>query len=145
MTSPAWTNQVLGNSVTIVSRGDRPGYESTFVRSNIYNFYVDSLSVEPQGIFTNNPVWVTITNQTTNTLIYWTIDGSKPSPSNPAATTPFPQNKTSNLPTRRGKEVFSSPAHQCSVSHIRLTGRPVHHTALLRGLPTAALGGPQVS
>ncbi len=125
-TGPVWTDRTLGSNVTIVARGFRDGFTPTFVRSNVYKFFVSSLDVSPSGIFTNNPVQVTITNATTNTLIYWTIDGSVPVATNPKAalyTGPF-MLATNGLLRSAGYKNGYTPTEAFSESFFLQVSRP---------------------
>ncbi len=72
----------LNASGVLKAQAFKNGYLDSATTTNVFTFTVSSPVITPVGAITNNAVTVSLATATTNALIYWTIDGSEPSPTN---------------------------------------------------------------
>src|SRR6185369_3163141 len=86
-TEPATTNGflysgsfVLGTNGTLQVKGFKNGFSDSQTVSNNFNLIVANPVISPAGAITNNTVNITLTSLTTDARLYWTIDGTVPSP-----------------------------------------------------------------
>jgi hypothetical protein len=73
---------VLGTNGTLQVKGFKNGFVDSQTVSKAFNLMVASPTISPAGATTNNAVRVTLSSTTALAQLYWTIDGTEPSPTN---------------------------------------------------------------
>jgi hypothetical protein len=73
---------VLGTNGTLQVKGFKNGFIDSQPVSKAFNLTVANPRILPTGATTNNAVRVTLTSATVLAQLYWTIDGTEPSPTN---------------------------------------------------------------
>lgn len=75
--SPVWTDRAVVNG-TLRLKAFKENYTATRTITNIFKFTVSDPVLSPATATTNTPVEVTITSETEDALIYWTIGDQPP-------------------------------------------------------------------
>src|SRR4029453_17247529 len=73
---------VLGTNGTLQVKGLKNGFVSSQTISGNFSLTVANPVISPAGAITNNTVKVALTSATAGAQLYWTLDGTDPSPSN---------------------------------------------------------------
>ncbi len=68
------------NAVTLLYKAYSPDYEASQIVSNSFTFFVADLVATPASASDVNPVTITVAEPTDNARVYWTTDGSEPTP-----------------------------------------------------------------
>jgi Chitobiase/beta-hexosaminidase C-terminal domain len=81
---PAATSLTLaggsGDAVTLLYKAYSPDYEASQIVSNSFTFFVADPASTPASASDVNPVTITVAEATDNARVYWTTDGSEPTP-----------------------------------------------------------------
>ncbi|MBI3415408.1 MAG: chitobiase/beta-hexosaminidase C-terminal domain-containing protein [Verrucomicrobia bacterium] len=72
----------LGTNGTLLVKAFKSGFLESEVASAVFDLTVATPVLVPLGSVANNPVTVTLTSATTGAELYWTIDGTEPTPTN---------------------------------------------------------------
>jgi sugar lactone lactonase YvrE len=109
--SPPWTNRVYGQTGPLVLRAFRDGFTPSPISSNNFTFFVAPVGIAPNGATANNDVPVTFFTETAGAELYWTIDGTDPSPTNGTRYTgPFALGTNGTLKVRGFKNGYVASA-----------------------------------
>ena len=68
----------ISKNGTLKAKAFKAGYADSAIASAIFNLAVSDPVITPNGTNSNNDVFITITNATPGSSIYWTINGSEP-------------------------------------------------------------------
>lgn len=100
----------LGKTCTIKAKGFRDGFQSSYAPSASYEFIVWEPYIFPNGATNDNPLQVTLSSPTIGASIFWTLDGSTPTPlSNPAVNgVPFTLATSGQLTAKAFKDGYTS-------------------------------------
>lgn len=71
-------SMVISNSGPFQVRGFRTGYKESDVVSNTFNFFVANPVIKPPGLSSSNQVEITLSSDTKQAELFWTIDGTEP-------------------------------------------------------------------
>ncbi|MBI2924442.1 MAG: chitobiase/beta-hexosaminidase C-terminal domain-containing protein [Verrucomicrobia bacterium] len=80
---------VLAQNGTLKARAFRDGFVVSEIVSADFNLSVGDPTISPNGATSNNEVTVTLATGTTDTKLYWTIDGSAPTEASTLYAGPF--------------------------------------------------------
>src|SRR6185369_14558287 len=73
---------ILGTNGTLKVRGFKNGYLNSQLANAVFNLAVGNPVIVPSGLATNNTVVVRLISATPQARLYWTLDGTEPSPTN---------------------------------------------------------------
>ena len=71
---------MLGTNGTLQVKAFKNGFVDSQTVSNGFNLTVANPVISPAGASTNNTLNVTLTSLTAGARLYWTIDGTDPTP-----------------------------------------------------------------
>ncbi|MEK7678248.1 MAG: chitobiase/beta-hexosaminidase C-terminal domain-containing protein [Verrucomicrobiota bacterium] len=72
----------LGTNGLLKVIGIRDGFVSSEIASNVFSLKAANPKISPAGATNNNDITVTLSSTTPGADLYWTIDGTDPSPTN---------------------------------------------------------------
>ncbi|MDW8310499.1 MAG: chitobiase/beta-hexosaminidase C-terminal domain-containing protein, partial [Verrucomicrobiales bacterium] len=97
---------ILAQNGMLRARAFRDGFEVSEIVSADFNLSVGDPTIRPSGATSNNAVTVTLGTVTDGARLYWTIDGSEPTPASTLYTGPFSLAQTGTLRVKGFRDGF---------------------------------------
>ncbi|MBI3415409.1 MAG: chitobiase/beta-hexosaminidase C-terminal domain-containing protein [Verrucomicrobia bacterium] len=101
---------LLQTNGTLKVKGFKNGYTASAVASADFNLTVSTPTIVPAGVATNNAVTVAFIEATPNAKLYWTIDGTEPTPASTLYSGPFTLGTNGTLKVKGFRNGFVASA-----------------------------------